>query len=104
MSQDLKAFHLLRFPLFVLVVYIHTMDWNLHNSGPFAWKLYDNIRILISGIIGHAAVPTFFIISGYLFFLSKDTFDFETYLSKLKRRFTTLFVPYIIWNSIYILI
>lgn len=37
-------------------------------------------------------VPMFFIISEFLFFLKKDT-----YISKCKKRFHSLSIPYIIW-------
>ncbi len=45
-------------------------------------------------------VPTFFVISGYLFFLNNSTFI----LNKIKRRFKTLLIPYVISCSIFIII
>lgn len=45
------------------------------------------------------AVPMFFFISGFLFFLKKDT-----YTSKWKKRFHSLVIPYIIWCAIGFLI
>lgn len=45
------------------------------------------------------AVPLFFFISGYLFFLKKDS-----YLNKWRKRFKTLVVPYVIWCIIGFLI
>ncbi len=47
-----------------------------------------------------AAVPCFFIVSGYLFFINFKRFDIEKYYSKLGRRIRTLFVPYVLWNII----
>jgi surface polysaccharide O-acyltransferase-like enzyme len=48
-------------------------------------------------------VPLFFMIAGYLFFFGK-TFDFEVYKKKLKNRFHSLFIPYVMWNTIAILL
>ena len=49
------------------------------------------------------AVPLFFIISGYLYFLSyKNTI--EDYFSKTKKRINTLLIPYLIVSSIYLLL
>jgi surface polysaccharide O-acyltransferase-like enzyme len=42
------------------------------------------------------AVPLFFLISGYLFFLG--SWSWEKYVGKLKRRFHTLLIPYLFWN------
>ena len=43
------------------------------------------------------AVPAFFLISGYLFFRGND-FSFTTYIDKLKRRSTSLLVPFAIFH------
>lgn len=45
--------------------------------------------------LGETGVPGFFFISGFLFFLSKKSYE-----QKLWSRFHTLFVPYILWNAI----
>lgn len=45
-------------------------------------------------------VPCFFIISGYLFFSNVTGFRAEVYWHKLKRRASTLLVPYLIWNLV----
>lgn len=57
------------------------------------------IKWLCQSIAG-CAVPTFFIISGYLFFKGLVRFSPEVYLSKLRRRCHTLLIPYLIWNII----
>lgn len=46
------------------------------------------------------AVPFFFIISGYLFFLDYNLSDT---LIKWRKRFQSLFIPYVIWNILLIL-
>ena len=47
-------------------------------------------------------MPFFFMIAGYLFFCGKP-FNMEVYKKKLKNRFHSLFVPYMMWNTIAIL-
>ena len=43
-------------------------------------------------------VPSFFVISGYLFFHGIKHFTFTIYGEKLKRRVRTLLIPYVLWN------
>ena len=45
------------------------------------------------------AVPTFFFMSGFLFFRNiNGDWDWKLYKSKLKSRFHSLFIPYLLWN------
>lgn len=98
------AIKVLRFPLIVLVVYIHMSDsaigdWgNIMESGrPFYSLLTINLPRLFCDI----AVPIFFIISGYLFFLkTPDKFGKEEWSSQLSKRWHTLVIPYFIWNTL----
>ena len=98
----------LRFPLTCGVVFIHCqIKGDIAVSGqsvptPDAlW--YDAIINLFSYVIPSIAVPIFFIISGYLFF-KEGTFNKNLYLTKLKKRFRTLVIPYLIWNTFAVLI
>ena len=43
-------------------------------------------------------------ISGYLFFFNINEFNYNVYRHKLKSRFRTLLLPYVIWNIITIII
>lgn len=45
-----------------------------------------------------AAVPVFFVISGFFFFRNIDAFDLNTYKKQLGKRFRSLFIPYMLWN------
>lgn len=65
--------------------------------------LADFIRIALSHVFLFIAVPVFFIISGYLFYRNLVQWDFSIYINKLKSRFYSLFIPYIIWNTIPVL-
>ena len=45
-------------------------------------------------------VPTFFFLSGYLFFLNYDDYDIKWYVNKFRNRIKTLLVPYIVCNIV----
>jgi peptidoglycan/LPS O-acetylase OafA/YrhL len=91
-----KTIDFLRFYLIIWIVFIH-IGIRVQDYGVGVKVVYD----LFSQILSRVAVPLFFIISGYLFFLNKDekeTFSKKTYTRKMKSRVKTLLVPYLIWN------
>ncbi len=97
----------LRFPLAVAVVFIHSFgmpgeyDLAAIHADPFsAMGMYNLIRICFSHVLTHIAVPTFFLISGFLFFRKWHEWDKETYFKKMKSRLHTLIIPYVCWNLI----
>lgn len=97
----------LRFPLIISVIFIHNAQLKLDAPYPLITSdtislslLADYIRIWISWVATHIAVPCFFVISGFLFFLKTPDLTRDIYKSKIKKRFYTLFIPYIIWNLI----
>lgn len=65
---------------------------------------YANLGIEFSGFVSGglalACVPSFFILSGYLFFRGVDRFTSELFRKKLRRRVSTLLVPYLLWNAL----
>ncbi|MEG0857292.1 MAG: acyltransferase [Terrisporobacter sp.] len=75
-----------------LVVVLHSN--NLENPSLF------NVNTLIQNVIGQGiarlAVPIFFFISGYLFFYKFNPSK-SAWISKFKKRFKSLFIPYVIW-------
>jgi surface polysaccharide O-acyltransferase-like enzyme len=92
---------ILRFPLIVGVVFIHNYFTTVSlANGSFgvaqnsAWV--DFVRFFISQGIARVAVPLFFLISGYLFFLGGWSQD--KYIGKLEKRVHTLLIPYVFWN------
>lgn len=93
-----KVINLLRIPMIVMVVILHSytatqnMDWAGRNG-----DLYKALSYELSLVLGNVAVPVFFFISGYLFFLHEKT-DKINYCQKWGRRIKTLLVPYILWN------
>lgn len=93
-----RTFDWLRFPLALLVVYLHIAP-NLNavasfygTKSPYFWT------VNIVNNIANLAVPTFFIMSGYLMAFNMTSFSFDVYVKKLKRRCLTLLIPYLIWN------
>jgi len=110
-SLQYEVFDWLRFPLMVFVVFIHVNSfWGSVNydainySHPSGVDLFNVIRISISHVLAHIAVPMFFFISGYLFFNKLGEWNHKVYLGKLKRRVKTLAIPFLLWNSIAILV
>lgn len=98
-----KTIDEIRFPLAIAVVFIHI---NVTTIPPleaeFAiWStdgICNLIYIVMAHIITHVAVPLFFVISGYLFFLNFTRWNVSIYLKKIKKRMHTLVIPYILWN------
>lgn len=93
---------ILRFPLIVGVVFIHNSDLAVRFSsgslgGTGAGGVAEFFRNLISLGLARTAVPVFFLISGYLFFLGVE-WTKKSYLAKLKSRVRTLLIPFLIWN------
>ena len=62
------------------------------------------LRLYISKIISSMCVPTFFLISGYLLYYKQPSFNLMEFGRKLKRRFRSLVIPYLLWILIYIFI
>lgn len=109
-SLSSKTIDLLRFPLAVMVVFIHSFGLSnsfsvgdLQTSPLTSIDIYNFIRVCFSKVLPNIAVPSFFLISGYLFFKGLDRWDKDIYLSKVKKRLYTLLIPYIIWNTIALL-
>lgn len=100
-----KTIDYLRFPLAVLVVFIHTSQTNVSlPSIDFAnlsgTDVHDILTIVFSRTIATIAVPLFFVMSGYLFFFNVKEWGKHEYFRKLKSRIRTLFIPYLVWNAI----
>ena len=95
---------ILRYLLMVLVVCIHNnlnaedaVYYGLAFSQP-GWVLF--IKQALSNGIACAAVPLFFMFSGYLFWNKQDAPAYS-YAALLKKKARTLFVPYILWTLLY---
>lgn len=59
------------------------------------------LQYLLGGICGKLSVPIFLLISGYLFFREGSyVLTKELWTTKLKKRISSLLVPYLLWNFI----
>lgn len=106
-KADSEVIKIIRFPLAVLVVLIHSFTTvegfditsvnYAHLSGADCYSL---LGISISRVLAQVAVPFFFFISGYLFYLNYNQWSWKKWEEKLKRRLHTLLIPYLVWISI----
>lgn len=83
-----ESINMLRFPLAILVVFVHGFGADvdvsvLHASGLTGLAVYDYIRLFFSVVIARSAVPIFFIISGYLLFLKVEEYNKTVYISEI---------------------
>ena len=93
----------LRLPLMICVVFIHS-----ELKEPTSSVVLSFAQSWFSRILPTVAVPLFFFFSGYLFFVGinregRNRLNLNILLNKLKKRFRTLLIPYLIWNTIVIL-
>ena len=89
-----EAITWLRFPLIFLIILLHCYS-TVRLPGDHG--LYFRVIYPFSLWLGETGVPGFFFISGFLFFLSK-----KSYQQKLETRFHTLLIPYLLWNALLI--
>lgn len=91
-----EAITWLRFPLIFLIILLHCYSvQRLEGSH----EAYFKVAYPFYNWMGETGVPGFFFISGYLFFLSK-----KSYALKLETRLHTLLIPYLLWNTLLILL
>ena len=86
----------LRFPLIFLIIMLHCYSVQRMEG---EHELYFKAVYPFALWLGETGVPGFFFISGFLFFLSK-----KNYTEKLRSRFHTLFIPYVLWNLLLLLL
>lgn len=98
-----KAITWLRFPLAAAVVFIHAYGNYPSTSSTDTMETFHLLRELCSRVLPSMAVPTFFTLSGYLFFAHVHRFTTSVYLRKLCHRAATLLVPYLLWNIVALL-
>ena len=90
----------LRLPMIIGIVYCHTHFFKyLPEEALGQLPLTDGVIYVCYWLIGKIFTPTFFFISGYLFF-RQHTMDRSTYAGKIRRRVHTLLIPYLIWNAL----
>lgn len=105
-----KTISALRFPLAVMVIVLHCGINDMNYSAIGLSDMDENFPIycIMTWILGHfisnVAVPVFFIISGFLLFYNVEKYDASIYKNKMKKRVKSLLVPYLCWNTIYLVL
>ncbi len=87
----------LRFPLILCVVLLHCYCTVPLTPGDHS--IYYYLVYPFGLWLGESGVPTFFFISGFLFYKSQ-----KTYQKKVASRIHTLLYPYIFWNTLFLVI
>ena len=97
-----KTIEWLRFFCIGLIVLLHAVGMPLEGKDAISYQngAFDTIRILFSEGICRVAVPIFFLVSGYLFFVKLEEWNTNIWIDKLKKRVKTLLIPYVLWNLI----
>ncbi|MDK9705701.1 MAG: acyltransferase [Desulforhopalus sp.] len=103
-TEESVRLRILNFPLIIGVVYIHAFSISIDYAGERLGVEHVNyltefVRLFISQGLARIAVPLFFLMSGYFFFLG-FTWSWQGYVQKLTVRIKTLLAPYLFWTSL----
>lgn len=97
-----NAIKILRFPMALFIISVHA---DFTKGFSFFGKdviVKEDLSYHIVNIISHSladfAVPLFYVISGLLYQSSISKYGYK---DLLKKKFHSLFIPYIIWNAIF---
>jgi surface polysaccharide O-acyltransferase-like enzyme len=103
----INTIQLYRFPLALAVVAVHSGQFVIYHSagassgggsgGPSLWI----VEFLT--MVSRLATPSFLLIAGFLFFRNGPV-SFDQYRRKLHTRCYTLLLPYLVWNSMAVLL
>lgn len=100
-----KKIKVITFFCAILVVFIHSYNLKVYsiNSKSIGFAKFTYIiEAFISQGVARVAVPLFFVISAFLFFynIPKDHVSFNWFVKKYRKRFKSLVIPFLIWNTI----
>ena len=95
-----KKKEVISFWLSILVFFIHSYFAQTVVSDSLISLVNHKVSYFLSRSITQFAVPMFFMMSGISFF--KD-YNNNKYLSKIRSRLFTLVIPYLLWNTIWML-
>ena len=94
--------------LSVLVIFVHSTHFPVNalqavpNTGFFSTSFLIKIEYFFSEFLGQTAVPGFFFLSGFLFL--KGLHSIKDWLRKEKSRVCSYILPYLIWNTMMMLL
>lgn len=92
-----RTLDFVKFPLIVFIVTLHCYTAVRIDNGLWWHCAYPFLTI------GEIGVPSFFFISGLLYFFNVEKGNLQ-YRRKTKSRVKTLLIPYIIWNTLMFLL
>jgi len=98
-----RAVKILVFLATVLVVMRHGQNLHHFYPGGSPWMPVCDFNVFIQRFISEltaVAIPCFFTVSGFLFFVGLK--DHVSIGAKLRRRFKTLLIPFLLWNILFI--
>lgn len=103
-SENSRALALLRWPLAMCIVAVHWFRWGslagtagIDAENTVGYPVFHALNSFADIFLSENGVATFFFISGFLFFAGGE-FTADRYKVKVKKRFFSLFIPYILWN------
>lgn len=94
----INIINILRPTMLLLVIFNHCTHGLQEIYGGGKSLMLQWIEIGMGMAVTPAAVDTFFLISGFLFFFNVEKVTKETFRYKIRKRFQSLMIPYIIWN------
>lgn len=102
-ATESQVINFLRLFFSVGVVFAHgyTSTQFLEGEGN-GMSFYESVTY-ISLVWGEVGVPAFFVMSGYLFFYG-TRLNFQDYKRKIRSRISSLLVPYLFWNFLFIVL
>lgn len=83
--------------IFVLMIHISSIANYDNTAGDLLSSTNLMFDLFVKNLFTNVAVPLFLILSGFAFFRNYNTGD---YLKKLKSRTKTIIIPYLLWNTI----
>lgn len=94
-----KKKEFISFILSIMVFFIHISTFDRYeNTHSLISIINERVSFFFMESITRFAVPMFFILSGISFF---HDYDNSKYIKKIKNRVFTLFIPYLIWNTLW---
>ena len=84
----------------ILIVFLHSYFAKDNTGTSIASIINQKFSFFFSRSITQFAVPMFFILSGITFFKGYNN---KKYLTKIKSRIHTLIIPYLLWNTVWML-
>ncbi|UFH59215.1 acyltransferase family protein [Sulfurovum mangrovi] len=105
LSDKIKG---ISFVLIIMVIYIHSYNI-LTAEGRSIFSVTNNsantaifLQNLFSQGVFRSAVPMFFTISGFLFFINYRSIN--DYYKKIRNRFNTILIPFVFWGGLVVVL